>query len=255
MPQVPQVPHSRFELSKWKEEYPHNLRDKNYFSFAASTRKRMRSSRAMWQKCQVNRCPYRKSRFVTSFTASANESNAGSKFISACWPIVNPTLQINKPTVGKSSKSTLNLEVYPVLVNRRKGHKGTRRPKRCDQSEVNSRKYQNRPRSYRRRDKFAFKVKRQNSKWQQCPSAPHNTTSFIMDYHKDEMPSQEPELSGFLSRDVLPLYFDSSYDSDSCGEEKSSDSENDDMPRLRRDRSRTWEDYLLQDELVPVITR
>jgi hypothetical protein len=249
-----ELPHSRSESSKCKG-YSQFLRDKNYFPFAAFTRKRMRSSRAMWQKCQVNRCSYRKSRFVTSITASANDSNTGSKFISACWPIVNSTLQINKPTfVRKTSKSTLNLEVYPVLVNRRNGYNGERRLKRSGQTEV-KRKYQNRTYSYRRRDKLAFKVRRQNFKWKCCPSAPHNTTSFIMDYHKDEMPNNEPELSDFMSRDVLPLYFDSSYDSYSCGEEKSSDSDNDDTPRLSRDRSRTWEDYLLQDELVPVITR
>ena len=72
-----------------------------------------------------------------------------------------------------------------------------------------------------------------------------------MDYHKDEMPNHEPELSGFLSGEMLSMYYYSLYDSDSCGEEKSGDMDNDDIQQRRR----TWEDYLLQDEIVPVITR
>lgn len=242
---------SKFELSKGNG-VSQDIWEKNYSPFAASTRKSMRSSRAMWQKCQVNRCSYRKSRIVTSLTASANESNAGSKFFSACWPIVNSTLEKNKSnSVGKSSKSTLNLEVFPVVVNRWKGWKGTRRLNRVSQPEVNSKKPHHRPWSYRRRDKLVTcKVRRQNFKWKQCPSAPHNTTSFIMDYHKDEMPSHEAELSGLLSGEILSIYYDSWYDSDSFGEEKSGE-DNDDIQQPRR----TWEDYLLQDELVPVITR
>ena len=242
------------KLSKWRGVSQDNvIQEKNYFPFAASTRKSMRSSRAMWQKCQVNRCSYRKSRIVTSLTASANESNAGSKFFSACWPIVKSTLEINQlNSVGKSSKSALNLEVYPVMVNRWKGWKGTRRLKRVSQSEVNSKKHHHRPCRYQRRDKLlAHKVRRQNFNWKQCPSAPHNTTSFIMDYHKDEMPNHEPELSGFLSGEMLSMYYYSLYDSDSCGEEKSGEMDNDDIQQRRR----TWEDYLLQDEIVPVITR
>ena len=249
------------------------LSPKNYYSFAAQSRKRVRSP-AKWQKCQVNRCPYRKSRFVTSCTTSANESNTGSKFFSACWPIVSFNPKISKSNHPTRNFTSCTYEAAAAVVmdtNKKeppspKNFSNAERSKKLSKArpsgetlrkQESSKHYPSRSRNSRRRDKyFAHRVRR---KWKQCPSAPHNTTSFIMEYHKDELPVRsDDELDIIDYRESTSSADDSWSESEVCCEEKSSDDweTSETLLQFRRgNRSRSWEDYLLQDELPPSVQR
>mmetsp|Transcript_18901 Transcript_18901/g.25849 ORF Transcript_18901/g.25849 Transcript_18901/m.25849 type:complete len:237 (-) Transcript_18901:1158-1868(-) len=213
--------------------------------------------------------------------ASKNDASEirGDSIISDCWSILTLNPNFHKPihddpprkrATAKAHKR--HIEVAPVASSPTNPLSMESKPSSSSSSaakvettqaadeeaemQINSRK----SRRARRREKFlAFKVSRRNRKWKRCPNAPHNTTSFLMEYHKDEQPfrsDEDAEMDFDFFGNRTYDYYDDSSESGMCDEEKNDDSDGSNNLSTRSGRtSRSWQDYLDNDEVVSLVQR
>lgn len=216
------------------------------------------SENAPWQKCQVkNRCPYRKSRSVTASVAAScsidgpriisywsimsanpncsNDEHRGNQFITRFGHALlsaakeNSDRKLDEVESLDCSKATAKKASCTLDLKATKEH-GTR---------------SSRSRNSRRRDKYlAYKVSRRFWKRRKCPDPPHNTTSFLMDYHEDDdihLGEQYRDENYFPFRiNYQDNILSKSGEEDMSSEEKSDDDRDKPM-------SRSWTDYLIDE--------